>query len=85
MKNLMWYKNKPGSEQMVWLVWELKNEKPMLAVICTTDDDLNRYVTPDRKAWLGRPDPVFCEKVMCDHLYGAHDASIAMRLFRLQH
>jgi hypothetical protein len=69
-------------EQMVYLVWEMKNERPTLAVICTTDDDLGRYVTEDRKAWLNGLGPVFVEKVMCDHLYGAHDNAIAMRLLR---
>lgn len=68
--------------QQVWLVWEYKNNRPQLAVICTTDAELDRYVTPDRKHWHGRDEPVFCEKVVCDHLYGAHDMSIAMNLMR---
>lgn len=69
-------------DQMVYLVWEMKAERPTLAVICTTDDILNRYVTEDRKSWLGRPGAVFVEKVACDHLYGAHDMSIAVNLMR---
>lgn len=69
-------------DQMVYLVWEMKAERPTLAVICTTDDVLNRYVTEDRKSWLGRPDPVFVEKVACDHLYGARDMSIAVSIMR---
>ena len=79
-KQLMY--NKHGGEQLVWLVWELSGDRPSLAVICTTDEDLNRYVSDDRKRWIGRDAPVFCEKVMTDHLYGAHDASIAMNLIR---
>lgn len=70
-----------GVEQLVWLVWELAAGRPTLAVICTTDDDLARYVTPDRKAWL-RGGGVFVEKVMTDHLYGSNDAAIAARLMR---
>lgn len=69
-------------DQMVYLVWELKNERPTLAVICTNDEVLNRYVTEDRKSWLGRPDPVFVEKVATNHIYGAHDMSIAAALMR---
>ena len=81
MKKLM-YQSGSGGEQMVYLVWEMRNDRPALAVICTTDDDLSRYVTQDRKSWLGRPGPVFVEKVMTDHLYGAHDMSIAANLLR---
>lgn len=82
VKKLMHYANKPENEQMVWLVWEMQADRPALAVICTTDEDLKRYVNDDRTMWRGRPSPVFCEKVMCDHLYGAHDSGIAMRLLR---
>ena len=78
----MYYANNPDQEQMVWLVWEMAADRPTLAVICSTDEDLSRYVSDDRKAWRGRPGGVFCEKVLCDHLYGAHDASIAMNLLR---
>lgn len=69
-------------EQELYLVWEMAADRPTLAVICTTDDVLARYVAPDRKTWRGRNDPVFVEKVMADHLYGAHDAAIAVRLLR---
>lgn len=78
MKKLMY----SFGNQMVYLVWEMKNDRPSLAVICTTDDDLKRYVSDDRKTWAGRPDPVFVEKVATDHLYGAHDMAIAMNLIR---
>jgi hypothetical protein len=78
-KKLMYY---PGSVmQMAWLVWEMKNDRPTLAVICTTDDDLARYVSPDKKSWA-RGGPVFVEKVCMDHLYGANDTRIAMGLLR---
>lgn len=70
-------------DQQVWLIWELKDNRPMLACICTTNEDLSRYVTSDRKSWIGREGAVVCEKVICDHLYGAHDSSIMMRLLRL--
>lgn len=80
-KKLMYYTDADVS-QMIWLVWEMKAGRPTLAVICTTDEDLKRYVSDDRKFWHSRPDPVFCEKVMCDHLYGAHDSSIAVNLLR---
>lgn len=81
MKKLMY--SGFGPEQMVYLVWELKADRATLAVICTTDDDLKRYVTDDRKSWHGRPDvPVFVERVACDHLYGAHDMAIAAGLIR---
>lgn len=79
-KKLMYAKS--GEEQVVWLVWELQNGHPILAVICTTDDDLARYVTPDRKMWLSGRCAVFCERVMTDHLYGAHDTSIMVNLMR---
>lgn len=79
-KELMYYA--PGAEQMVYLVWELTGDRPTLAVICTTDDDLKRYVTDDRKTWRSRPDPVFVEKVLTDHLYGANDMRIAANLIR---
>lgn len=69
-------------EQQVYLIWEALAGRATLACICTTDDDLARYVTPDRKSWLGRPEPVFVEKVMCDHLYGGNDMAIAMRVMR---
>lgn len=82
MKELMYYRSDPTQEQMVWLVWELQGGRPALAVICTTDGDLARYITDDRKFFHGTTKAVFCEKVMCDHRYGAHDSSIAMRLMR---
>lgn len=69
-------------EQLVYLVWTLKNDRPTLAVICTSDADLKRYVSDDRKTWASGDGSVFVEKVMCDHLYGARDASIALRLMR---
>lgn len=85
MRKLMHYQNNSDAEQMVWLVWELVKGRNVLAVICTTDRDLSRYVTPDRKYFLGGDQrPAFCEKVMCDHLYGSVDrnAAIAMNLIR---
>lgn len=69
-------------DQLVYLVWHMQNERPTLAVICTTDDDLARYVTPDRKAWLSGRGPVYVERVACDHLYGARDMRIASELLR---
>lgn len=74
----------PGGsiEQHVWLVWELVGGRPQLGVICTSDDVLNRYVTPDRKARLGTGTPVFCEMVSTNHWYGANDAAIAARVMR---
>jgi hypothetical protein len=36
-------------EQLVYLVWEAKQGRATLAVICTSDDVLDRYVTLDRK------------------------------------
>lgn len=69
-------------DQLVYLVWEMKNDRPTLAVICTTDDDLKRYVSDDRKMWANGKGPVFVERVACDHLYGAHDMSIAANLMR---
>lgn len=70
-------------DQLVYLIWEMKNERPTLACICTTDDDLSRYVTPDRKSWIHQErGPVFVERVACDHLYGEHDVSIAINLLR---
>ena len=81
MKQLMYYSNDPNQEQMVWLVWKMENGRPTLVVICTTNEDLARYVTPDRKMLLGRNDvQVLCEKTMCDHLFGGRDSSIAMKL-----
>lgn len=76
----MHYKNDPTQEQQVWLIWEMKNDKPVLAVICTTDADLYRYVDSDLKFFSGTVKPVYCEKVMCDHCYGAHDLSIALAI-----
>lgn len=81
-KALMYYANNPDQEQMVWLVWEYANNRPVLAVICTTNADLSRYVADDRKTLLGSEQPCYCERVMCDHRYGAHDMSIAMNLMR---
>lgn len=78
-KKLMYAK---GGEQQVYLVWEALAGRATLAVICTTDEDLARYVTPDRKQWLSRPDPVFVEKVLADHLYGGNDMIIAQRILR---
>lgn len=78
MKKLMY----AMGDQQVWLIWELKNGRATLACICTTDEDLKRYVADDRKTWHGRPDPVFCEKVVCDHLYGGNDMAIASRIMR---
>lgn len=70
-----------GGEQLVWLVWEMAGQKPSLAVICTTDDDLARYVTPDKKSWrIGGA--VHVEKVMADHLYGSNDMRIAASIMR---
>lgn len=69
-------------EQLVYLVWEALAGRATLAVICTSDDVLDRYVTLDRKNWLGREGAVFVEKVMTDHLYGGNDMSIAMRIMR---
>ena len=71
-----------GDDQLVYLVWEMQNDRPVLVVICTTDADLNRYVSADRKTWHGRSGAVFVEKVATDHIYGAHDASIARNLLR---
>jgi hypothetical protein len=78
-----------GSNQLLWLVWELVSGRTVLAVICTTDDDLARYVSRDRKHWIGcspntgtEHGPVYVEKVYADHLYGQNDAAIAMRLMR---
>lgn len=68
--------------QLVHLVWHLVNDRPTLAVICTTDEDLYRYVTGDQKEWLSGRGPVFVERVACDHLYGAHDMRIAAELIR---
>lgn len=68
-------------EQFVWLVWEMSGDKPTLAVICTTDADLDRYVTPNRKSWR-KGGAVFVESVMTNHLYGANDMRIASRILR---
>lgn len=81
-KPMMHYNGDLNAEQMVYLVWELKNDRPVLAVICTSDDVLDRYVSKDRTTWLSRPDPVFVEKTMTDHLYGANDMRIAANLIR---
>lgn len=69
-------------EQLVYLVWEANRGRAQLAVICTSEDVLDRYVTLDRRQWLGRPGAVFVEKVMTDHLYGGSDMAIAMRIMR---
>lgn len=79
-RKLMYYAG-DHSEQMVWLVWELKNGRPVLGVICTTDSDLARYVTADKTAWLSGG-AVACEKVLTDHLYGSTDMVILRRLLR---
>ena len=71
-----------GPEQMVYLVWEMKNDRPTLAVICTNDAVLKRYVSDDRKTWANSEKPVYVEKVCTDHLYGYHDMSIAAALLR---
>ena len=76
-KKLMYTKD---AEQLVYLVWEIK-PTPILSVICTTDDDLNRYVTSDRKSWLNGGE-VYVEKVMTDHLYGYSDMRIVMGIMR---
>ena len=76
-KRLM-YGNSP--EQMVWLVWHLVKDRPTLAVIRTTDEDLFRYVTRNKKAWLNGAGAVFVEKVMTNHLYGATDVRLAARI-----
>lgn len=79
MRKLMYYQNNPDAEQMVWLVWALESGKAVLQVICTTDRDLSRYVTPDRKSFLdGNQRPAFCEKVMCDHRFGHVDRNAAI-------
>lgn len=69
-------------EQYVYLVWELVATKATLGVICTSDDVLDRYVTLDRKQWLGRGGAVCVEKVMTDHLYGGNDIAIVSRIMR---
>lgn len=70
--------------QMVWLVWELQAGKPSLALICTTDEDLARYVTDDRRRWHGTEQPVFCETRALDHRFGFEDRerAIAANLIR---
>lgn len=69
-------------EQQVYLIWEQTAGRATLACICTSDEVLDRYVTLDRKYWLGRPGAVFVEKVMTDHLYGGNDMAIAQRIMR---
>lgn len=79
-RKLMYYDGN-SDEQMVWLVWEMAAGRPTLAVICTTDDDLARYVTEDRKSWVNGG-AVFVEKVMTDHRYGSNDARLAANIIR---
>lgn len=65
---------------LVWLVWKMASGKPVLAVICTNTTIMERYVTRNHKATIGTGEPVFCEQVATNHLYGANDSRIAMRI-----
>lgn len=80
-KKLMHYSG-PESEQMVWLVWVMKNDRPSIAVICTNDEVLSRYVSDDRKTRLGSLETVFVEKAITDHLFGSNDMKIAAGILR---
>lgn len=73
--------NKDG-EQLVWVVWEAVNGRPVLGVLCSNDAVLGRYISANRKERLGTGTPVFCEKVMLNHWYGADDMAIASRVMR---
>lgn len=66
-------------DEAVWIVWELQNGKASLAVICTSDEILARYVSDDRKRWHGSEQPVYCEKRPLDHRFGFEDREGAIR------